>query len=365
MNKIFCTILLITIPSVQAQKSVPVPVPAQSVSKVPITSQPAKVPIEENFTEDTSSIEGIRVPGKTLAEKLAWLQRRADSHNTYILEATANENIAPHIFEYKGAINITVILKGDAKNRTIRLTSNGTMFSVRRDVTFILDNNITLLGHRREVGSMIHISNGGAFVMNSGSAVTGNAETNSNTFGAGIYIENGGFFTMNGGVISDNTTGNKGGGVYVDGTFTMNGGTISGNAATSGGGVYVAGTFTMNNGTIIDNEAFRGGGVYNQYGGNSVSFNMLDGYIAGNTAKEYGGGVYVYGEWGAFTKKKGIITGYNNDEDNGNVVKDAEGILARRGHAVYIDEKRHKESTIDSDLKLDSRKNGAEGGWDL
>jgi len=90
--------------------------------------------------------DSIIVPGNSLTDKLAWLQRSADSHNTYILVVSANENIAPCTFEYRGAVNITIIIRGDDTNRTIRLRSNDTMFTVKPNVTFILDNNITLQG---------------------------------------------------------------------------------------------------------------------------------------------------------------------------------------------------------------------------
>ena len=68
------------------------------------------------------------------------------------------------------------------------------------------------------------------------------------------------------------------------GTFTMNGGTISGNSAYDwGGGVYVRNnsTFTMEGGTITDNTAKTfGGGVYVAYG----TFTMSGGTISNNSA---------------------------------------------------------------------------------
>ena len=71
-----------------------------------------------NTTPTSPPITGTMVPGNSLAEKFAWLQRSAESHNTYILEVSANENIAPTTLEYKGAINVTVVLRGDNVNRT-------------------------------------------------------------------------------------------------------------------------------------------------------------------------------------------------------------------------------------------------------
>jgi uncharacterized protein (TIGR02145 family) len=303
--------------------------------------------------------EGTILRGSTLARKLAWLDRSAESHNTYIIEVNANENIAPHTFEYKGAINITIILRGDDENRTLRLKSHGIMFVVRPNVTLILDNNITLQGHSGNTDCMIWVHNG-TLKMNIGSAIIGNTRVTSNSGGAGVHVS--GTFEMNGGTISENTVATIGGGVYVSGTFTMNDGTISSNTSNkNGGGVYVDGTFTMRGGTIEDNISNQGGGVYR---GSSGSFNMSGGTITRNIAREYGGGVRVEGGWGVtFAKTGGTITGYNSDYDDGNVVKDDNGVIARRGHTVYVDEKRRKETTAGQWTNL-STNDEKVGGWD-
>jgi len=300
-------------------------------------------------TEVTS--EGIMLRGSTLAYKLAWLDRSAESHNTYIVEINANENIAPYTFQYSGAIDITVILRGDNTNRTIRLNTNATMFTVKSNVTLVLDNNITLHGHSGNTGNMVDV-NGGILKMNAGSIITGNI-----TYG-GVHVISG-TFEMTGGTISGNgrSTSFMGGGVDNRGTFTMSGGTISGNNASSGGGVYSSGTFTMSGGTISGNKSSdKGGGVYMDYG----TFAMRGGTIIGNTAVNYGGGVYRSS--GTFTKTGGTITGYNSDPDDGNVVKDEGGnVFARRGHAVYVSDNKRKETTagVEANLSTDGS-----GGWD-
>jgi hypothetical protein len=259
-------------------------------------------------------IQGAIVPGGSLAQKLVWLQKSADSHNTYIVEVNADETIEPHTFEFRGGINITIVLRGVGGNRTIRLQKHGRMFNVGREVTFVLDNNITLRGHN---GNEHHIVNveGGTFKMNNGATITGNPK-------GGVYMSSG-TFEMNGGAIVGNgriTNHLHGAGIDIyDGTVTMTGGTISGNTASHGGGVKVyCGTFIM-----------RGG------------------IISGNTATVYGGGVLVEGcRSASFVKSGGTITGYSSDPANGNVVKDEEGaILARRGHAVYKNENTRKETT--------------------
>jgi len=294
------------------------------------------------------SIQGTMVPGTTLAEKLAWLTRSAESHNTYIIEVNANENIAPYEFEYRGAIDITVVLRGVGGNRTIRLKSHGNMFQVTKNVTFILENNITLSGHSGNTKYVVYISSGGTLKMNAGSAIIGNAS-------GGVY--NGSTFTMSGGTISGNRA-DEGGGVYNSGIFTMSGGSISGNSANRGGGVYNGSTFTMSGGTISGNNASgEGGGVNNRY-----NFAMRGGTIIGNSAINYGGGVYD-NAYSGFTKTGGTITGYNSDPTNGNVVKDEGGnIFARKGHAVYSTNRGgRKETTAGPGINLSSDGTGA---WD-
>jgi hypothetical protein len=273
-------------------------------------------------------ITGTIVPGSSLTEKLAWLQRSADSHNTYILEVNANENIDPHTFYYEGAINITVVLRGDNINRTIRLKSHSWMFKIRSNVTFILDNNITLHGHPGNTSPLVWPDSGGTFIMRPGSTITGNINTSRNLNGGAVGIN--GTFEMIGGTISGNTS-PIGGGVTNFGKFIMRGGIISGNTASEGGGVYTSGTFTMN-----------------------------DGIITGNTAGGNGGGVHFSG--GTFNKSGGTITGYSSDSINGNVVKDDAGnVLARRGYAVFVNSGRRKETTAGPEVSLNN--NTAEG-WD-
>jgi len=289
------------------------------------------------------------------------LQRSADSHNTYILEVNADESIAPHTFEYSGAINITIVLRGVGGNRTIRLKSHECMFRVNSNVTLILENNITIHGHSGNNKAMVDVY-GGTFKMN-GSIITGNDR-------AGVFISDNGTFIMNGGAISNNTDEHGGGVNLVRGTFTMNGGTIFGNTAEYGGGVYVnlPGTFTMSGGIISGNNAKKSGGGVAVY---RETFNMSGGTISGNTAGVSGGGVFLQSHmmfnntyYVKFNKTGGTITGYNSDSNNGNVVNDGSGVIARKGHAVYISDTRRKEITAGQAVKLSYDNGNYSGAWD-
>jgi len=284
----------------------------------------------------SAPIQGTSVPGNSLTAKLEWLKRTVDSHNTYVVEVNEDDKIAPYVFKYEGAINVTVALVGVGGNRTIMLQSNGTMFEVTDKITFILDNNVTLMGHKYNNHPLVRVSRGGIFTMNGG-AISGNdnSEGWGSSSGGGVVVSSGNF-TMNNGTISGNTA-SYGGGVNVNfGTFTMNGGIISGNIAKHGGGVSIGGTFNMKGGVITD-----------------------------NAASVYGGGVNT--ESGTFVKTGGTITGYRSDPSSGNAVKDEDGnVINRKGHAVWANSNQRKEATSgpNSNLSRGGTK-GDSGAWDL
>jgi len=235
---------------------------------------------------------------------------------------------------------------------------------VKPNVTFILENNVTLHGHSQNNSALI-VVDGGTFIMNAKTSITGNAGGGERWGGGGGGVDVGrGTFTMNGGSISGNTA-SSGAGVHVgNGTFTMNGGTVSGNTADNGGGVYVnSGTFTKTGGVIVGNAAkSSGGGVFV----NGGAFNMRGGNIAKNTAVTKGGGVCVESH-GKFAKTNGIITGYKNDAANGNVVMDGTA-LPRSGHAVFVSPTIRKETTAGPAVNLSYDRSNyskpANGAWD-
>ena len=137
--------------------------------------------------------------------------------------------------------------------------------------------------------------------------------SNSKYEGKGVKVL-GGTFNMYGGIITGNTsnydTGGSGVCVVSDETktseFKLYGGTITGNTAKNGGGVEVSkyideqpAVFYMYGGNIIGNTATvagdwksygNGGGVYVSH---MAEFVMSGGAISGNTAKQFGGGVFA------------------------------------------------------------------------
>ena len=124
--------------------------------------------------------------------------------------------------------------------------------------------------------------------------------------------------TVNGGVI----TGGSNSGVRIEngGSLSMIAGTIAGNTATNrGGGVYVddEGSFSMSGtASVSGNTAgLDGGGVFIIGDG---TFNMEGGKISGNSAPRSGGGVYLY-HYSTFNMSGGEISSNTAGFDGGGV----------------------------------------------
>ena len=167
-----------------------------------------------------------------------------------------------------------------AETDSIIKAANGGMIVLNSGA--ILQNN-----KAAQFGSGILANNGVKITMENGAVIRNN--TNSNyELGGGILLGNGSTFTMNGGEISGNTA-NGGGGVAIIGsTMVMNGGTISNNSTykTSGQGSYGAGVY------VADYANASGGDIL--FTPTPASFEMNGGKITGNTALDYGGGVLTF-----------------------------------------------------------------------
>ena len=240
----------------------------------------------------------------------------------------------------------------------------------------------------RGKGGGVCVSGNGVFVMQGG-AISNNSDTGvyltSNIMSQFVHIVGNGKITMDGGII----TGNAGGGVCIEGSFEMNNGTISKNTANAGAGVYVnSGTFNMNDGSIIENTA--NGTTYSQVGGGGIyvggngTFEMKGGVIAKNVANKNatgGGGVFVDGK---FMMNAGTISGNSTTKSGGGVLVDSgtftksntAGVIYggdaaedkankadQYGHAVHT-KNGSRDTTARATMALDSRKQGAEGGWE-
>jgi len=250
-----------------------------------------------------------KIGNQNLAAALSWISTNVINGDEYYIVLGANESVSPKNLSYSSSypyITVGITLLGYGSERTITLSSNGTMFYVDLGVTLTLDKNITLVGRSTNTSSLVSVYNA-QLIMNDGAKITGNN-------GGGVYNSSGAF-TMNGGEISGNTF-SRGGGVNTRGKFIMNGGKITGNTADGsegyGGGVY-GGNIIINGGEISGNTASIGGGICIF---SSIPATINGGKITGNTAR--GGGIFISGE-GAVIMNGGIISGNNSNNQSGGV----------------------------------------------
>lgn len=135
--------------------------------------------------------------------------------------------------------------------------------------------------------------------------IADNRITDAHASGGGVYIDEYAGFTMTGNtVISGNSAANQGGGVCVSGgtpaaNFAMESGEVSGNSAKNGGGIATTGvgSFEITGGKIAQNSASGdGGGLYISFAfTRDTEKRVAHCDIDGNTAGNYGGGVFIQG----------------------------------------------------------------------
>ena len=184
--------------------------------------------------------------------------------------------------------------------------------------TIVLNSGAILQNNKAaQFGSGILANNGVNITMEDGAIIRNN--TNSNyELGGGILIGNGSTFTMNGGEISGNTA-NGGGGVAIIGsTMVMNDGVISNNSTykTSGQGSYGAGVY------VADYANASGGDTL--FTAQPASFEMNGGKITGNKALDYGGGILTFPQ----QSKKITININNGEISGNKVTKGSGGAVA-------------------------------------
>ena len=184
--------------------------------------------------------------------------------------------------------------------------------------TIVLNSGAILQNNKAmQFGSGILANNGVNITMEDGAIIRNNTNRNYE-LGGGILIGNGSTFTMNGGEISGNTA-NGGGGVAIIGsTMVMNNGTISNNSTyqTSGQGSYGAGVY------VADYANSSGGDTL--FTATPASFEMNGGKITGNKALDYGGGIVTFPQ----QSKKITININNGEISGNKVTKGSGGAVA-------------------------------------
>ena len=166
--------------------------------------------------------------------------------------------------------------------------------------------------------------------------ISGNS---SGTVGGGIYADTVNSITISGyNAIENNKAKTDGGGIYLNGgTLSVSGGYISGNEASGGGaGIWSSGTAAVSGLTVSKNvNAVNGGGLTNH-----GSMTVTDCTITGNTVSNNGGGIYLgenLGKSSSLLKINGKTTISGNSAKAGGGVYHAyeyPGAVEMQGHIV-------------------------------
>lgn len=239
-----------------------------------------------------------------LYDSLDWIAVNAQDGGEYSIVLEDSITASSSVLDCNGK-RVTISLKSSGKVLQVQYTTrspSSSLFTIKEGVTFVLENNVELVGRPSASRPPITVD-GGDFIMNGGAIKDSKVNHDRSWFGGGVDLLHGTFtmnngiisgnacaggagvnvcentsFIMNGGTISGNTTigfgtgTGFGGGVIVwkNAIFTMNGGVIDGNSADygngygGGGGIYVNGTFIMNNGGIFNNRCYNDSNI--EYG---------------------------------------------------------------------------------------------------
>lgn len=180
---------------------------------------------------------------------------------------------------------------------TVSGNSTSKIFTIG-DVAVVNISGMTLTGGNG-VGSSPGNTFGGA-VYNQGvltltnMVITGNSAGND---GGGVYNSTSDSLTLIGCIITNNTSANLGGGVHnhTSGTLTITNSTISNNTSTTGGGggIYSedGSTLSLTNSTVSGNQALSASGSGGGILADSVTLTMTNATVSGNSATGVGGGI--------------------------------------------------------------------------
>ncbi|MCP4141119.1 MAG: sortase [Chloroflexi bacterium] len=167
-----------------------------------------------------------------------------------------------------------------------------------------------------------------------GSLIGGTGAANTATNGGGIYNE-GGTLTIDASTISNNKATEDGAGIYNDnddGTLTIDASTISNNKATEdGAGIYNEdGTVNIQNSSLINKNIAGddGGGVFNRTGPLTVDASTISGNEANGTTEGNGGGIYNTDSDDVYIQNGSLITGNSATDYGGGVFSTAGGKIS-------------------------------------
>lgn len=285
--------------------------------------------------------------------KLKTAVASAGANETIVIQGMVKATNAPgNSSEIEITRNITIKgISGTAANDGLDANSNDTspipadrpspphrIFKVSGSDTTLTLKNLTLK-NGRATGSGQNSQGGGILVLGgtlvmSGSTLTGCKAGDS---GGGIYF-NGRTLTLETGAVISSNSSHNGGGIYAMNTPELTikqGSSIFNNTAgEQGGGMYLNGGSCTFSGSMSGNTAQDGGGfaIAPDTDGTNTTLTMMNGAdISGCTASEYGGGIYIYAAHGKTAECKmegGTISNC--------VVKNG-GTSPLTGGGVYVD----------------------------
>lgn len=215
----------------------------------------------------------------------------------------------------------------------------------------MLIENFVVDGHKetKNKGQLISVApfenSKGVLTLGKGAILQNNVATEP---GAGIYASQDSTVKIDGGVIKNNVTYARGGGICTESTVELINGEITenkalkgdGNDSGSGGGVVNIGSFgkglIMKGGKIHKNHAqYRGGGIAGSY----QIFKMEGGSIVNNTSDEGSGGISDKGHyWNKTLVLKGGSIENNRGKAPGIDLKDENTVLLK-GNITVKDNK--------------------------
>ena len=138
---------------------------------------------------------------------MSWLSDNIQSSGNFTIIVTDDASITPSLLGFDYPVTIT-IKSDNAGSYTIRLSEQGSLFTINNNVTLKLEN-ITLQGlHTNGTDGaennspLVYIASGGTLIMNNGSKITGN--TNSNSDGGGVFVDSFGTFYISDGIVYGN-----------------------------------------------------------------------------------------------------------------------------------------------------------------
>jgi hypothetical protein len=255
---------------------------------------------------DTPNVETIIIHGSTSTQ----MERRENNTVHFVIQDNDSDGrtIDSKSDVNTGAIDITrnlTIESGDDGDIILLQSGSARHFNIEADVTALTFDGKIILdgGSREELGGGILIDSGGSsgrnFILTN--AVIENCRADQ---GGGIIIATGNTVEIIGGKISDNTATGSGGGILVNNssTVTLNGDVkITGNKSTGtdvangGGGIGFGGWLNINSDDVIisgNSAANFGGGIFLLPLG-QTNLTMSAGTISGNSAN-FGGVIMAH-----------------------------------------------------------------------